>query len=123
MLLESGIVSGGTPMLFSRRSFMMWAASMSMVAPGSRAEWRSVLATDPGFRPSLLPSQKEIWDNLLWMARLGPKYTGNNAHTTFVEWLATRMQSLGLDVARDRYTLPRWEAKRWAITVTPATGG
>src|SRR2546422_1764393 len=43
------------------------------------------------------------------MAKLGPKYTGNAAHTEFVEWLAKEMSALGLDVARDRYTLPRWD--------------
>ena len=41
------------------------------------------------------------------MAKLGPKYTRNKAHTTFVEFLAREFQKAGCDVARDRYTLPR----------------
>jgi hypothetical protein len=69
-----------------------------------------------------LPTQKEVWDQQVWMAKLGPKYTGNKAHTTFVEFLASNLKTLGLDVARERYTLPRWEARRWAITVKPASG-
>jgi hypothetical protein len=56
------------------------------------------------------------------MARLGPKYTGNKAHTTFVEFLATEFNKAGCDVARDRYTLPRWDAKRWSLEVKPGEG-
>jgi len=74
------------------------------------------------FRPELLPPKKEIWDQQVWMAKLGPKYTGNKAHATFVEFLATHLKSHGLDVARERYALPRWDARRWAITIAPASG-
>src|SRR5215472_481723 len=74
------------------------------------------------YRPNLLPSQKEVWDWQVWMAKLGPKYTGNPAHTTFVEFLASHLKEFGLDVAREHYTLPRWDARRWEITVTPASG-
>jgi hypothetical protein len=56
------------------------------------------------------------------MAKLGPKYTGNQAHKEFVEFLASHLQDDGLDLARERYTLPRWEARRCAIMVTPAAG-
>ncbi len=56
------------------------------------------------------------------MAKLGPKYTGNKAHTTFVEWLATEMKKVGVDVGRERYTLPRWDARRAELTVSPASG-
>jgi hypothetical protein len=74
-----------------------------------------------GYRPGLLPSQKEVWEWQVWMAKLGPKYTGNEAHTTFVEFLATHLKESGLDVAREHYTFPRWEARRWEITVAPAS--
>jgi hypothetical protein len=112
-------------MTFSRRRFMQWAASVSTLALAgrSRAKLFPLLRAEPGFRPDLLPSQKEIWDHEVWMAKLGPKYTGNKAHTTFVEFLATEMKSLGLDIARERYTLPRWDARRWEINVVPASGG
>ena len=39
-----------------------------------------------------------------------------------VEFLAAEMKKLGLDVMRDNYTLPMWEAKRWEISVTPTAG-
>src|SRR2546430_1956235 len=113
-------------MAFSRRRFMQWAASVSTLAtvdPRGRL-MRSLVAAGAGaaVRPALLPTKKEVWDQQVWMAKLGPKYTGNKAHTTFVEFLATNLNTLGLDVARERYTLPRWEARRWAITVRPASG-
>jgi hypothetical protein len=87
------------------------------VMAGGRLE-----AAPTAFRPELLPPKKEIWDHQVWMAKLGPKYTGNKAHTTFVEFLATQLQAHGLDIAREHYSLPRWDAKRWEIAIAPASG-
>src|SRR4051812_26948931 len=111
-------------MTYSRRRFMRWAASLSALAVAGPRGTRFVplAAAGAAFRPDRLASEKAVWDQQLWMARLGPKYTGNKAHTTFVEFLATEFQKAGCDVARERYTLPRWEAKRWSITIAPATG-
>ncbi len=113
-------------MPFSRRGFMKWAASLSAFAVASRARADMLPffteSTGTEFRPALLPSQKEVWEHVQWMAGLGPKFTGNKAHTEFVEFLATQLQSLGLEVTRDLYTFPRWEAKRWGIGVQPASG-
>src|SRR5471030_894178 len=103
-------------MTYSRRRFMQCAVSMSaLAAAGLRAAERT-------FQPNLLSSQKDVWDQQVWMAKLGPKYTGNKAHTTFVEFLATEFKKAGCDVARERYTLPRWDAKRWDIDVAPGSG-
>ena len=106
---------------------MQWAASVSALAvagpDGTRlVQLAGAVGTDRAFQPSMLPSQKDVWDQQLWMARLGPKYTGNKAHTTFVEFLATEFKAAGCDVARERYTLPRWDARRWDIDVAPASG-
>ena len=111
-------------MAFSRRRFIQWAASVSTLAIAGPAGTRS-LALVAGnsadtLRPGLLPSRKKVWDDLAWMAKLGPKYTGNKAHTTFIEFLATELKAMGLDVARDRYTFPRWDARRSEITITPS---
>jgi hypothetical protein len=56
------------------------------------------------------------------MAKLGPKYTGNEAHRTFVEFLAKNLSAAGLEVSRDHFSFPRWEARRWGITVAPQSG-
>jgi hypothetical protein len=103
-------------MSVSRRHFLQTgisASALSALAAGAKAD---------GYRPNLLPSQKEVWDWQVWMAELGPKYTGNPAHTTFVAFLASHLKEFGLDVARQHYALPRWDARRWEITVTPASG-
>src|SRR5215471_16552989 len=105
-------------MAYSRRRFLQWAAAVSTIGVPQR-----LIAAEPtGFRPDLLPPQREVWDQQTWMAKLGPKYTGNRAHAEFVEFLATGMQKLGLDVARERYTFPRWDARRWEIAVRPKAG-
>ncbi len=56
------------------------------------------------------------------MAKLGPKYTGNAAHAQFVDFLATELKSAGCDIAREHYTFPRWEARRWRLSIVPSTG-
>jgi hypothetical protein len=100
----------------SRREFLGTAAAV--LAGGTRLGAASI----QGYRAELLPSQKEIWDWQVWMAKLGPKYTGNAAHVQFVDWLATQLKSAGCDIQRERYTFPRWDAKRWKLTITPVSG-
>jgi hypothetical protein len=73
-------------------------------------------------RKDQLPSADEVWDWQVWMAKLGPKYTGNPAHVKFVDFLATKLQSYGLDVAKDHFTLPRWDPRKWGVSVTPEGG-
>jgi hypothetical protein len=107
-------------MTSSRRSFLKWSAAVSASAAVAGSHARLFARAADGtsaFRPDLLPTQKEVWEQQVWMAKLGPKYTGNNAHTTFVEFLATEFAKTGCDVVRDRYTLPRWEAQRGSIKV------
>lgn len=74
------------------------------------------------FRPELLPDKKQVWDWQVWMAKLGPKHTGNEAHTKYVAFIAEQMQRAGLEIARQRYTFPRWDAKRWSIDIAPVSG-
>jgi hypothetical protein len=120
-------------MEFSRRSFMKWAASASTLAVATPSGAKLVPLLNGGlkggaaasqglFRPELLPSQKDVWHNMEWMAQLGPKYTGNKAHKTFIDFLEAGMQKLGLEVSRDHYTLPLWEAGRTGIKITTASG-
>ncbi len=86
-------------MTVSRRRFIQWATTVSTLAVGDLSAGRIVPllgAAETGFRPNLLPTQKEVWDQQVWMAKLGPKYTGNAAHTEFVEWLAKETTSLAI---------------------------
>ena len=110
----------------SRREFVQTAGAASafgLLAPGRVDAVPFVLDERvEGFRPSLLPSIDEVWGWQVSMNNLGPKYTGNDAHRQFVEFLATNLQSLGLELSRDRYTLPRWDARAWGITVNPREG-
>lgn len=111
-------------MSHSRRRFLRWAAGVSSLAAAERGRVIRLLADDGGgaFRKELLPSRKEIWDQQVWMAMLGPKYTGNQAHTTFVEFIATELHKAGLEVERMHYTFPRWDARRWNLTIAPSSG-
>lgn len=101
-------------MPLSRRDFLGAAA----LAGATRLSAASI----QGYRPDLLPSQKEVWDWQVWMAKLGPKYTGNPAHVQFVDFLASQMKSAGCEVARERYAFTRWDAKRWSLSIVPASG-
>src|SRR5262249_18124757 len=77
-------------MSITRRSSVEWAASMAALAASARVRSDLAAATlddrGAGFRPELLPSQQAVWDQQVWMAGLGPKYTGNTAHTRFVDF-------------------------------------
>lgn len=104
----------------SRRAFMKTAATTAAAA-GLAPQFFTVDAAQT-LDSRLLPSVDEVWGWQTWMAKLGPKYTGNKAHTTFVEFLAKELAAAGLQVTRDRHTLPMWEARRAAVVVR-APGG
>ncbi len=113
-------------MNISRRRFVEWAATASALAASGPMRTRLAAAAidyrAAGFRPELLPTQSAVWERQVWMAKLGPKYTGNAAHTKFVDFLATEFAAAGCDLVRDSYTLPRWDARRWSITIEPSSG-
>ena len=85
---------------------------------------RKALAADTidGYRPELLPFRRAVWEWQLWMAKLGPKYTGNKAHGAFVEFLNTELKKIGLEVSRESYAFTRWDAKRYELKVIDAVG-
>jgi len=85
---------------------------------------RQALATEmvKGYRPDLLPSRKMVWDWQVWMAKLGPKYTGNKAHVAFVDFLGTELKKIGLEVSRESYSFTRWDGKRYELKVIDALG-
>src|SRR5581483_1830809 len=111
--------------MVSRRNFIRWTGSASGLAlalHGTVARAFDVPSANGSFRANLMPSIQDVWDRQVWMASLGPKYTGNAAHRKFVEFLATKLQAAGLEVARDRFTLPMWEAKGWGIKAKSTEG-
>jgi hypothetical protein len=109
-------------MSFSRRDFMRWLAAATTLAIPGRSKGISLLdgPSSDAYQPSLMPSEKEVWDQLVWMAGLGPKYTGNKAHRTYIDFLDSHLRASGLDVARVNYKFSRWEAHRCAIEVVSA---
>jgi hypothetical protein len=92
----------------TRRQLLQWSAS--------------ALALPVTLDAARLPTRDQVWDWQLWMNKLGPRYTGNPAHTQFVEFLASNLKSFGLEVTRDNYTFTRWDAHKWDIGVAPLSG-
>lgn len=105
-----------------RRGFIKGAAAAGLLSSVNIQAAPTSTAGKLALHPELLTSQRELWEWQVWMAKLGPKYTGNAAHGTFVDFLETHLKSAGLEVSRDRFTLPRWDARRWELSVKPASG-
>ena len=64
-----------------------------------------------------LPSKQQIWEDMLFLTSCGSRNTGFPGHVKFVDFLARRLgECPGVDVHRDTYTLPRWEATSMAIS-------
>jgi hypothetical protein len=102
----------------SRRDFVASSAAILTAALSARA-WES-RGVDSG--PASMMSADDLWKSLEQMAQLGPRHTGSDAHRKFVDLLAARMQDAGLQVGRDTYTLPRWDARRWGLKAAPKSG-
>jgi hypothetical protein len=112
-------------MAISRRDFVKSAGATTFAlvsADGLRAFPFPVSQTLNGYRPELLPSEKELWAHQVWMAKLGPKFTGNPAHHTYVDFLEKNLKSYGLEVTRDNYKFPRWDVGERGIRVTAKSG-
>src|SRR5579871_1721388 len=105
-------------MRISRRE-MLGAAAGAVAA--------SSFGTAEGAAPSAdygaLPGREQIWTDMLFLTSLGSRNTGFPGHVKFVDFLADRLQACpGVQVFRDTYTLPRWEAARYALSVTNKDG-
>ena len=96
---------------------MKWAASAQLI-PFLGAS----LADNAQAAGASLPTEKEVWDWQVWMAKLGPKYTGNKAHVIFTDWLAKNLQESGLEVVRENHRFTSWTARKWGLDISPAAG-
>jgi hypothetical protein len=107
----------------TRRQFLEGASAAAFAAVASDA-----LAAIPTFddqtpfNERLLPPVDEVWGWLDAMVRLGPRHTGSDAHRRFVDSLASGMQTAGLQITRDTYTLPRWDARTWGLKAMEKDG-
>ena len=107
----------------SRCSLRKNSAGIAVAAVGPRRARRvSALTANStaGLDLKLFPSQKEVWEAETFMNDLGPRLTGSPAQAKYVDFLDANLRELGLQLSRLRYTIPRWEAHRWALEVEPA---
>ncbi len=104
----------------NRRQFIGTASTVALasILPKAFAAAKAPTA----FNPSLLAPLETIWSEFETLASFCPHYTGNAGHIKFVDFLANGLQSAGLEVHRDTYKFPRWQAKNYAITATPKGG-
>ena len=110
-------------MAVSRRDFLK-LGSLALAIPGGTSTVPFELAAnEPGYDARLLPTKQQVWDWQITLNKLGPTYTGNPAHTSYVEFLATQLKSFGLDITRDHYTFTRWDARRVELAAGPHSGG
>src|SRR5271154_2018288 len=84
----------------SRREFIevASAAALSALVPGGLAAQLAGDRNAAAFNPSLLAPADEIWGWLKTVNAYGPHYTGTEAHHKFVEFLASGMQSAGIEI-------------------------
>jgi hypothetical protein len=105
-------------MRISRREMLGAAAAVVAASPLGAAEGAAASA-DYG----ALPSRERIWEDMLFLTSLGSRNTGFPGHVKFVDFLADRLKACpGMQVFRDTYALPRWEATGYALSATSADG-
>src|SRR5215831_10405074 len=109
-------------MQITRRRLLQSMALASSRALLTSARQALAAETVEGYRLDLLPSRKAVWDWQVWMAQLGPKFTGNKAHVAFVDFLDNGLKKAGLEISRESYTFTRWDATRYELKVIDAFG-
>jgi hypothetical protein len=101
------------------------AAGACTLLPGSPSAW----ASDPGlpplkqsFDPARLPSQERLWSWIEALNSFGPRLTGSEAHRRSLEFIATELTDIGLQVQRDSHRFRRWHPKRWELSLQESSG-
>jgi hypothetical protein len=108
-------------MAISRRKMLSTAASAVAAVPLALSATRTEAAT-PASDYGALPSKEQLWDDMLFLVSLGSRNTGFPGHVKFVDFLADRLKACpGVQLFRDTYTLPRWDATRCALSARSGT--
>jgi hypothetical protein len=111
-------------MHISRRTILSGAATVMAAAP-------AIVASAGSFTPAeaatadygALPSKEKIWEDMLFLTSLGSRNTGFPGHVKFVNFLADRLRACpSMQVFRDTYTFPRWEATNYALSAKGGDG-
>lgn len=58
-----------------------------------------------------------LWDWHEMVADGGPRLTGNQAHSAYVEFLADQLERRRFTVQRDHLSFTKWEARNWSLVV------
>src|SRR5690242_10555125 len=70
------------------------------------------------FDPNSLPSMAEIWAWHEELAAAGPRFTGNNAHVWFTDWLRDKFSQIpGFQLKVEKMLFQRWEATAWSLSI------
>jgi hypothetical protein len=108
-------------MRVSRREMLSAVATVVAGAPFAAAAPAEAGAAPVDY--GALPGKEQIWEDMLFLTSLGSRNTGFPGHVRFVDFLADRLKACpGIQVFRDTYSLPRWEATGYALSVTGADG-
>ncbi|KAJ7250309.1 hypothetical protein C8J57DRAFT_1078914 [Mycena rebaudengoi] len=73
--------------------------------------------------PSLDQHQQQVLRDRLYQTNLrGPRWTGNDNQNTLTSLVAESMQIAGLDVETLEYSLLRWDARWWSLSILLTNG-
>jgi hypothetical protein len=109
-------------MIIARRRFLQESAKISSLAALSSALGSPLklfaASQGPQVEQKLFPSEKEVWDGVVFMNGLGTRYTGSPAHQEYVAFLDEKFAALGLQVEKIPHTaLVRWDIGKYGLKI------
>jgi hypothetical protein len=106
----------------SRRRFLqtgIQASALALFSSGLR-EPLHALSQSQRFlvNKALFPSEKEVWDGVIFMNGLGTRYTGSPQHQKYMSFLDENFSAVGLTVENIPHTaLVRWDIGRYGAKI------
>lgn len=106
-------------MKISRRKFVGYAAkSTALIASALETGQLFAAGSDTPVNLKLFPSERSVWDDVVYMNNLGVRFSGSPAHTKFVKFLEDGLISLGMKLDPIPHTsLVRWDLCRYALSI------